>query len=400
MSKIRWAIGKAATVFYALVVIEVIVMISPFAFYWYSFYSPTLQAFHRWRATAWLESFILPHSVITQSTALEFFRWGLGPYLFSIGIWAFMLLAIQIYTAKLRRKGLVTGGLYRYIRHPQYLSLSLAGIGLLTIWPRMIIFILLLVMMSAYYLLARLEERRLLKHYPETEDYYRQTAMFIPGNPGGKIFGLIFGGLRNQTLARGLSVSLALAIGIVAGFALRAYTIASSEKTSIPEAKTLAISVWPQGSANVERVVRLALNEESISTRLEAEGAGSYTAHLLPANYGMVDMFTDLKEHRHMDGAGRYRMFGNIMMSLLLPFTAPDLKTRIMGSPNDQYRVIVSRVDGPGQSSLPLSEVTKAKAKMTAVLVVDVDGASNEIININLDPPRRSYWGDITMPMF
>ncbi len=49
-----------ASALYGLVMIEVVIMISPFAFYWYSLYSPTLQGLHRWRATAWMESFFLP----------------------------------------------------------------------------------------------------------------------------------------------------------------------------------------------------------------------------------------------------------------------------------------------------------------------------------------------------
>jgi len=380
--------------------IEVIVMISPFAFYWYSFYSPTLQTLHRSRWTAWLECFILPHSVITQSTFLEFFRWGAGPYLFSLGILGFLVCALQIYTTKLRKKGLVTGGVYRYIRHPQYLSLSLAGLGLLTFWPRMIIFVLYLFMLTAYYFLARSEERRLLKQDPKYKRYYGQTAMFIPGNPGGKLFRLIFGGLRNQTLARGLGVALILIISLATGFALRAYTIASAEKVSIPEAKTLAISGWPQGQATIERMVRLALDKTSIRNRLEAEGAGSYTAHLLPADYGMTNMFTDLEGDPQMWSARRMGRFGRALVGFLFPFAAPDLKTRIMGGPMDRYRLVFSRVDGPGQAWLPLSRVTEAGAKMTAVVVVDIDAAKNQIDKIILDPPRRSFWGDITMPMF
>src|SRR5437879_10798022 len=93
-TSIKQVARKAAFVFYALIMIEVMVMISPFAFYWYSFYSPTLQTLHRWHSTAWLECFMLPHAVISQSSFLEFFRWGVGPYLFSLGIWGFLVFVI------------------------------------------------------------------------------------------------------------------------------------------------------------------------------------------------------------------------------------------------------------------------------------------------------------------
>jgi protein-S-isoprenylcysteine O-methyltransferase Ste14 len=396
----KQAAKRIAAVLSLLVMLEILIMISPFALYWYSLYSPTLQALHKWSGTAWLECFVLPHSVITTSTVLETFRWVIGPYLFSLGLLGFLLLAAQIYTAKFRRKGLVTGGIYRYVRHPQYLCLGIAGLGLLAHWPRMIILVLYLLMMTAYYFLARSEERRLLIDHPEYTAYMLQTAMFLPGNPGGKLFRLLFDRMGNQSLARGLAVAGIFGIGIAAGFALRAYTMASTETVAIPEANVLAIAGWPQGPEKLERLTKLVLEDLSFRERLAAEGAGGYTAHLLPADYGMMNMFTDLEEKRPAFTVQRFLRYGKILLSFLLPFTAPDVKARIMGSPTEQYRLVVSRVDGPGNTSLPLVSVMEANAKMTAVAVVDLDAAGNQITKMNLEPPRRSFWGDITMPMF
>ena len=80
---VKWLLSAL----YGLVMIEVIIMISPFAFYWYSLYAPTLQSLHRWRATAWMEAFFLPHSVITTSPTLEFLRWQLAPIASAWGFW-------------------------------------------------------------------------------------------------------------------------------------------------------------------------------------------------------------------------------------------------------------------------------------------------------------------------
>jgi hypothetical protein len=49
-----------ASAFHGLVMIEVVIMISPFAFYWYSLYARTLQGLHRSGGTAWTEAFFLP----------------------------------------------------------------------------------------------------------------------------------------------------------------------------------------------------------------------------------------------------------------------------------------------------------------------------------------------------
>ena len=70
-----------------------------------------------------------------------------------------------------------------------------------------------------------------------------------------------------------------------------------------------------------------------------------------------------------------------------------------MGSPQDDYKVVFSRVDEPGDTQLPVSKVTDLSAKMTPVVIAYVDGASPVVDNVVI-PPRRSFWGDITMPMF
>ncbi len=343
---------------------------------------------------------MLPHSVITTSVVLEGFRWVVGPYLFSLGLLGFFITAIQVYSAKLRRKGVVTTGAYRYIRHPQYVSLSIAGLGLLTYWPRMIIVVFYLVMLIAYDALARSEEQRLLKQDPTYAAYMARTAMFVPGNPGGRLFRFLLGWMDNQTLARGLAVVGLFGIGIAVSFALRTYAMASSETIMIQETNLLAIAGWPQGKDKLERLTRLALDQPLLRARLAAEGAESFTAHLLPADYGMLSMFSDLEGKRPALSARGLIRFGKILLEFLFPFTAPHLKTELMGSQLDRYRLVLSRVDGPGRTQLLPSQIVQADAKMTAVAVADLDAGNNRITTLVLDPPQRSRWGDITMPMF
>src|SRR5207249_11136638 len=94
---VKWLLSAL----YGLVMIEVIIMISPFAFYWYSLYAPTLEGLHRWRATAWMEAFFLPHPVISTSAALELLRWQAGTYCFSLRILSVIQRSVQVATAKL-----------------------------------------------------------------------------------------------------------------------------------------------------------------------------------------------------------------------------------------------------------------------------------------------------------
>ena len=70
-----------------------------------------------------------------------------------------------------------------------------------------------------------------------------------------------------------------------------------------------------------------------------------------------------------------------------------------MGTPRENYKVIFSRVDGPNRAPVPLSSVTDLEAKMTPVVIANFNGDHPALQDV-IVPPRRSFWGDITMPMF
>ncbi len=70
-----------------------------------------------------------------------------------------------------------------------------------------------------------------------------------------------------------------------------------------------------------------------------------------------------------------------------------------MGSPQDDYKVVFSRLDGPNRRPLAVTKVTSAQAKMTPVTIANIRGERPVLQDVVI-PPRRSFWGDITMPMF
>lgn len=76
---------------------------------------------------------------------------------------------------------LVTGGIYRYVRHPQYLGLIVLTIGLLIQWPTIITLAMWPVLVVMYYRLAKREENEAIEAFGERyEEYKRQTPMFLP----------------------------------------------------------------------------------------------------------------------------------------------------------------------------------------------------------------------------
>ncbi len=76
---------------------------------------------------------------------------------------------------------LVTDGIYRYVRHPQYLGLIIITVGLLIQWPTIITLAMWPVLVVMYYRLAKKEEKEALEAFGEIyEEYKRHTPMFFP----------------------------------------------------------------------------------------------------------------------------------------------------------------------------------------------------------------------------
>ena len=141
-----------------IVAFEIAIMISPFAFFFYAAFNPFLLALNQSWMTRWLTAFFLPHMVVPPNEALTVLR-ILGSVFFVGGMLIFLVCAGQVYLGKLLRKGVATRGLYTLIRHPQYLGLGLAALGLAIMWPRFLTLALFGVMLFLYYLLAKDEGR-------------------------------------------------------------------------------------------------------------------------------------------------------------------------------------------------------------------------------------------------
>jgi protein-S-isoprenylcysteine O-methyltransferase Ste14 len=80
-----------------------------------------------------------------------------------------------------KAEGLVTDGLYKYMRHPQYTGLFLIMLGWILHFPTLLTLIIFPVLAIAYYWLARKEERELEKVFADEYGKYKaQTPAFFP----------------------------------------------------------------------------------------------------------------------------------------------------------------------------------------------------------------------------
>jgi len=77
--------------------------------------------------------------------------------------------------------GLVTEGLYAYVRHPQYAGLFLVMIGMLIQWPTIITVFMFPVLIYVYYRLSKREEAEMIEQFGDVyRRYIERTSMFIP----------------------------------------------------------------------------------------------------------------------------------------------------------------------------------------------------------------------------
>ena len=77
--------------------------------------------------------------------------------------------------------GLVTEGLYAYVRHPQYAGLFLVMTGMLIQWPTIITAFMFPVLIYVYYRLSKREEAEMIEQFGDVyRRYIERTSMFIP----------------------------------------------------------------------------------------------------------------------------------------------------------------------------------------------------------------------------
>lgn len=282
------AIFGGAIILYFVIGLEILIMISPFAAFFYAAFNPFLLALVQYPATRWLTAFFLPHMVLPPGLFLKSVRVA-GSVLFAVGTALFFVCAGHVYYNKFTKKGVALRGLYSYVRHPQYLGLALTGLGLSILWPRFLVAGLWVVMVALYYLLARDEERRMLGQFGETyRQYMERTGMFLPKPVEASFLNCALP--RNSSLRTAL-VFLLLAIVTISGaFALRSYTVRRLPLWS--SGRVTALTILPGDLEKLGHQMASVLELPEIHARLKVE-RGPLLVYVMPKDYIMQGMIAD-----------------------------------------------------------------------------------------------------------
>ncbi|HYA85531.1 MAG TPA: methyltransferase [Nitrospirota bacterium] len=389
---------RSVLVLYFVMAFEVLIMISPFAGFFYSVFNPVLLKLAGNSSTRWLSAFYLPHMVLPQDWLLQFIR-VMGSVLFVVGMTMFLVCAAQIYTAKFRRKGTVQGGLYSTIRHPQYLALGLAGLGLSILWPRFLTIVLWLVMALVYYLLAKDEERRMLRAHGETyRAYMGKTGMFFPRR------------LEKSLLPSSTFGKIVFAVGFGAAvvgtaFLLRTYTI--SRLTIWSKAQNVtAVAILPEDAFMMDHRMSDILALKEVKERVQDDK--QYLVYFIPQYYIMQGMIADT--------GGDWKLFNQHHSMAMItdwifnPFghlrgghhAMPDgMHMQHQNGPGMEGGMIrrlifISIVDVPVKGP---SDLFSINALRVPQFMVDVEVHDLRLIEVK-ELPHGSGWGNVPTPVF
>jgi protein-S-isoprenylcysteine O-methyltransferase Ste14 len=389
------ALLRSSIVLYFIIAFEVLIMISPFAGLFYSAFNPVLLKLAAQPSTRWLSAFYLPHMVLPQDWLLQFVR-VMGSVFFVAGILVFLVCAAQIYTAKFRKKGAVLAGLYAYIRHPQYLTLGIAGLGLSILWPRFLTVVLWIIMTIVYYFLAKDEERRMLNAHGETyRAYMSKTGMFLPH--GIERFLTPSSALKKVALAAGF-----IAVVLGSAFLLRVYTI-STLTLWTGDKNVTGLAILPEDGFKMEHRMTDILALSEVKERMQ--GNKQYLVYFIPQDYVMQGMIADtggtwklyeqhhslsmitdwiLHPFRHLR-EGHHAMHGVMHHE--------DGRT---GSGVVRRLIFLSIEDGEIRKP---SDLFSINALRVPQFMVDVDVHSMKLLEIK-DLPHGSGWGTVPTPVF
>jgi protein-S-isoprenylcysteine O-methyltransferase Ste14 len=412
--KLNSSVGKRfawiGAIFLSFIVgLEIVIMISPFAFFFYAAFNPFLLALNQSSMTRWLTAFFLPHMIIPPDQALTVVR-ILGSVFFVAGMLIFLVCAVQVYMGKFLKKGVATKGFYTIIRHPQYLGLGLAALGLAIMWPRFLTLTLFAVMLFLYYLLAKDEERRMINRFGESYiAYMNRTGMFLPhfieraftGNPKPQ---------QRLSIGKAIAIFLVLLVMTVgSGFILRAYTVHHLPLEQVNRVDVITIT--KEDLMTAKQLLPSVLQDPAIASKLqmvENSKGQRLLAYFIPIDYVMQGMIAHTGQEWKL--FEQHKTIGMITEYIFHPFSHlteghahhPGMQAHNLSmhdSPSMKRRIIFIELSAGNKELTSPFDDFDINITREPLFFVDVHLHTGEILQVQ-DAPAGSGWGTVPTPMF
>lgn len=417
-SKLReWSkniIAQGGIIVFFIMAFEVMIMISPFAFFFYSVFNPIFHWLGSYSATGWLVRFFLPHMILPPTLLLKIIRVS-GSVLFVLGSITFIICALQVYLGKIFKWGIAKRGIYRVVRHPQYASLGIWGVGMAILWPRFIVLATLSIMFVLYYFLAKDEERRMIGLYGDSyRKYMMETGMFFPRIWRNESKSSFSNNLFHMKNIFALTSVVFIVIG--AGFLCRLLTLDSLQLKS--EDNVTLVSIMPEDNGR-ETAILSALQSRGIDF---LNRKNDFLGYEMPVDYIMQGMIANTGAEHHL--YKQHHTVGLIIDWVLHPFehlrrppsahmakmmnvdpsTARrhhcplGINKQNMDCNNCEYRrVIFVEVDNPSHKHISGKELFAFNTKRIPVGFIDINTETGEIMNRER-VSSKTAWSDVPTP--
>jgi protein-S-isoprenylcysteine O-methyltransferase Ste14 len=411
--------GRGSIIIFFIMAFEFMIMISPFAFFFYSVFNPIFKWLDHYAATRWSTSFFLPHMIFPPTLFLQTIR-ILGSAFFIIGAVVFIVCALQVYLGKIFRWGIANKGLYKYTRHPQYLALGIWGIGMSILWPRFIVLASLSLMFILYYFLAKDEEKRMLNRYGKSyRQYVENTGMFFPKS--AENYFSFMNQLIPKNSVRYAIISFLIIVAVIGtGFLLRDITLNSLSFES--RNNITFLSMLPEDNGLKANALDGIIKSHADGKLDLIKDNKDYLGYLMPADYIMQGMIANTGTEFHL-----YEKHSTVTMVtewVLSPFqhlrSSPSVHMAKMHNVdpaiarghhcpigindpsldcnNCPYRrVIIDEVVNANGKHIIGKELLSFDTNRVPVYSIDINTRTGEVVNI-LKVEKATAWQDVPTP--
>ncbi len=412
--------ARGGIIVFFVMAFEVMIMISPFAFFFYSVFNPILHWLQDYSATRWLTGFFLPHMILPPTPFLKAVR-ILGSVLFVVGSLTFLVCALQVYSGKIFKWGIADKGLYRIIRHPQYLALGLWGVGMSILWPRFLVLASLSFMFILYYFLAKDEERRMLAQFGEGyRDYMNRTGMFLPRVLETSLSAPL--GFLRGSILKPVAITLCIPVVVIGtGFILRAVTL---DSLSMQASRNVTlVSILPEDQALSGKVLGEIFQGAALPESLSfIKSDRDYLGYVMPPDYVMQGMIANTGGAFHLHQ--QHHTFALIADWIFNPFEhlrrSPAAQMAAMhhadpavarrhhcplGLTNLNFqcescpvrRVVVVEIDHKGNGHLSKTGLFSFNTTRVPVGFIDINTQTGELVNVER-VGAATAWFDVPTP--
>lgn len=241
----------------------------------------------------------------------------------------------------------------------------------------------------------------LKQHGDSYAAYMQRTAMFVPGEPGKKVFRVFLGWIKSPHLALAVGYGFILFFAILAAFGLRRYTISQISNIYLPEKQITAVSIFPRSNQAMKDVLDVVYEDSRIASILseykQEKGHKGFLVHLMPVHYMMQGLF--VAPFNSEAAPGKKSSWKNVA-GFVFPFLSHHNHQEMMGSMNsDGVRVIFSQLTWPDGKHAPANEALNFSVKHLPLLKLDVDLEHRSVLTVE-KTLKQNLWGRMPMPAF